>query len=125
MWATMAAHHDVPLIYLAGDQAACEEAEALIPRITTTAVKQGVGRNRATGMHPSKAHELIRRDAAAALSQAKSKWPKPLKWRKPLTCQLTFYRSDMADSLAGSHDVERVDARTLRWKTKDQLNLRF
>ncbi len=118
MWATMAGHYRVSLVYLAGDQAACAEAEALLPGIVTTAVKKGSGRNKAMGLHPDRAAEAIRRDVARALS---GKPPKPLAWKRPLTVQLRVMRSDMADGSGRS--VQRVDARTLRKKAKDQLDI--
>ncbi|MCG3177830.1 MAG: hypothetical protein BIFFINMI_00150 [Phycisphaerae bacterium] len=122
-WATMAGHFDVPLIYLAGDQAACDEAADLIPGIVTTAVKKGVGRNRAVGMHPNHAHATIRRDAARAVAAKKSKFPRPLKWKLPMTCRLEYYRSDMADDRALRGDVVRIDARTLEKKCKTQADI--
>jgi D-aminopeptidase len=87
----------------------------------TTAVKRGVGRMRAVGMHPSAAHESIRADVARALKA--KKWPKPLTWRKPLTCRLVVTRSDYADGRDGRTGVKRIDARTIEKKARRQLDI--
>ena len=124
MWATMAGHFKVPLVYVAGDRAACDEAAALLKGVATTAVKRGAGRNRATGLHPDAAHEAIRADLAGALAAGPKVWPRPLVWRKPLTVRLTFCRSDMADDrVARSGDLKRVDARTVERRTSSQLEI--
>ena len=124
MWATMASHFKVPLVYTCGDEAACAEARALLPGIVATPVKRGVGRNHAVGLHPDKAHELIRRDVAAALSVGPKKFPKCIQWRKPLTVRLTFYRSDYADACAaGNSSLKRINARTVEKKTSSLLDI--
>jgi len=122
MWATIAAHFGVPLVYLSGDEAACAEARKLLGGIVTTAVKRGVGRNRAEGLHPRLAGEAIRRDVARCLKRGR--FPRPLVWKKPLKCRLTFYRSDMADGAAGRSGTKRIDARTVEKVTDSQLDIR-
>lgn len=121
MWATMAGHHKVPLVYLSGDEAACHEAEALLPGIVTTSVKKSVGRQRATGPNPAQAHEAIRADLARCLKNRKD-WPKPLIWKKPMVTRLTVVRTDYADQRVGP-GVKRLDARTLEKKASNQLDL--
>lgn len=69
-----AAYHGVPYVFLSGDLAAAQEAEALAPGIDTAVVKEGLDRGSATGLgmdanrafngaavhlHPTKARELI------------------------------------------------------------------
>ena len=69
-----AAYFGVPYVFLSGDRAAAEEAEALAPGIETAVVKEGLDRGSATGLgmdanrafngaaihlHPIKARELI------------------------------------------------------------------
>lgn len=123
-WATMASHFKVPVVYVSGDEAGCREAEQLLPGVVTTAVKRGVGRNRAVGMHPSAAHDAIRRDAARALAGGPRSFPKLIKWKQPMTVELTFYRSDMADArCAGNRALKRIDARTVRKETRSLLDI--
>ena len=107
-----AGHFGVPLIMVTGDEAACREAESQFPGIVAVAVKRGLGRNHACCVHPERARELIRQGAAEAVRKAKTLQP----WRlsPPITLELTYYRSDMADSAAARSGNERVDARTVR-----------
>ena len=121
MWATMAGHFKLPLVYTCGDAAACREAAKLIPGIVTTAVKTGQGRNNAMGPHPSDAQDAIRRDAARAVSAGKKGFPKPLLWKKPLTVQLIVNRSDMADNFG--QGTTRLDARTVTKKVNNQFDI--
>ncbi len=122
MWATMAGHFGVPLVYLAGDLAACAEAADLLPGIVTTAVKRGRGRNHAESLPPEQAHDAIRHDVARCL-RARDKWPAPLKWGMPITCRLTTTRSDYADDFAARDGVQRIDARTLETRPANQFDL--
>lgn len=123
-WATMASHFKVPLVYVCGDEAGCREAEDFVPGVVTTAVKRGVGRNRAVGMHPDLAHAAIRADAARALARGKKKFPKLIRWKQPMDIRLTFYRSDMADGrCAGNRKLARLDARTVQKKTDNLLDV--
>lgn len=122
MWATMAGHHKVPLVYTCGDAAACREAEALVPGIVTTPVKTGAGRNNAMGMHPADANEAIRHDVARAIAAGRKKFPRPLIWKKPVTVQLIYNRSDQADGCE-HRGLTRVDARTVVKKVNNQFDI--
>ncbi|MFB3881562.1 MAG: M55 family metallopeptidase [Armatimonadota bacterium] len=107
-----AGHFGVPLIMVTGDEAACAETERQFPGAVTVAVKRAQGRSRARCMHPGKAHELIRRGAAEAVRKATAL--KPFRPTLPITLELTFYRTDMADSAAARPGNERVGPRTVR-----------
>jgi D-amino peptidase len=107
-----AGHFGVPLIMVTGDETACAEAASQFPGIVTVAVKRALGRNRASCLHPAKARELIRQGAAEAVRKAATL--KPWKPSTPLTLELTYYRTDMADSAAARPGNERMGARTVR-----------
>jgi D-amino peptidase len=112
METAVAGHFNVPLIMVAGDRAACEEAAAMFPGIVTVAVKRGLGRNRARCHPHNRAHAMIREGAAEAVSKAADL--KPWKPETPITLELTLCRADYADAAASADGVERVDARTVR-----------
>lgn len=59
--------YDVPLIFLSGDEAACKEAESLIPGIVTVAVKRGLSRFSAISIPPVRARKLIEEYTKKAL----------------------------------------------------------
>lgn len=77
----------VPLILVTGDVAACQEAEALIPNITTVAVKEGLSRYSAISYPPAKAQEMIREGAQKAIKRIKDVQPYVLVLTPPYTYQ--------------------------------------
>jgi len=62
----------VPVVFLSGDAAVCQDAEALIPGLLTVAVMQGSG-NSTVSIHPHLAVERIRAGVEAALKGDLSK----------------------------------------------------
>lgn len=107
-----AGHFGVPLIMVTGDEAACAETQRQFPGAVTVPVKRALSRSRACCLHPQKAHELIRKGAAEAVRKAKTL--KPFKPTTPITLELTYYRTDMADAAAARPGNERVGPRTVR-----------
>jgi len=67
MQALIAGHFGVPFVFLSGDVHACREVEALIPGVTTAAVKEGLSTLSAATLAPSAARALIRERAAESL----------------------------------------------------------
>lgn len=78
----LAGYFGVPVVMLGGDQAACDEARALVPNIEVAPVKFGIGKGSATGLsteenrlfntaaihlHPDEARALIRERAYRAV----------------------------------------------------------
>ncbi|TWT03548.1 M55 family metallopeptidase [Planomicrobium sp. CPCC 101079] len=57
--AYVAGFHGVPVLLVAGDDAACKEAEALIPNIVTAAVKESLTRSAVKTLHPKKAQAFL------------------------------------------------------------------
>jgi len=68
----------VPVVFLSGDAAICQEAQAFIPGLATVAVKHGVG-NATVNIHPHLAVERIRAGVEAALKTdvSKCRVPRP------------------------------------------------
>ncbi|WP_077329313.1 M55 family metallopeptidase [Virgibacillus siamensis] len=65
--AYVAGHYGVPVLMVAGDDQAAKEAEALIPNITTAAVKKTISRSAVKSMTPKKAGEMLQQKTAHAL----------------------------------------------------------
>jgi len=110
--AAHAGHFGVPLIMVAGDEAACREAETVSPGLVTVAVKYGVGRNSARCLAPEAAHAALRQGASRAVAEAAGFSPKRIDL--PAVIEVTFCRSDYADIAASLGRYERLDARTVR-----------
>jgi D-amino peptidase len=64
--ALMAGHFGVPVVFVAGDQALCDQVTELFGEVGTFATKQGIGAA-SMGLHPETAQNGIRAGVAAAL----------------------------------------------------------
>jgi len=109
----------MPLIFLTGDEAACREAEELVPGIVTVAVKKGIGRNAAISLPASEARALIREGAKRAIENHKKNPIAPLVWEGPFVLEKRFFHTDTADQYMDADDVEMVDGQTVRMKGDD------
>src|SRR5258706_14856308 len=70
--AAIAGYFHIPVIMLAGDQAACDELLELQPKAETVAVKRGVGKASALSLSHQEARQRIHaaaRRAAASIGQ--------------------------------------------------------
>lgn len=121
--AMMAAHYNVPVLMVSGDEAACTEARQFLGDIECAAVKRGAGRNHAELTALEEASSRIRTAACRAMSLAgKAKLFKPI---LPMELKLELYRSDYCDELANKPGVERIDARTVRKVADSYLDFLF
>ena len=121
-----AASFGVPLVFVSGDLAACQEAELQFPGVLTAAVKTAVKRNAAHCLSAEVAHNLISEGVRKALSLAARKKIKPVLLRTPITIELTLQRTDMADEYMGRQGIQRVNGRTIRVVVESQRDiLRF
>ena len=121
-----AAHHNAPVIFLSGDEAAVREAHDFLGEIETVAVKRGIGRNRCVLYDGDdcrrKIKEGVKRAVGAFLAD-----PKQFRIYAPAlpaVFELTFTRSDYCDAvLEYARRSERIDARTIRWVGKDYTQI--
>lgn len=120
-WAFVAGHFGVPLVMVAGDEAACMEAHNFFSPIKTAAVKRGTERMRAEALPLDIARERIYNAAKEAISLVSE--AKPFWLYKPYIYELTLMRSDFADEMMKMGKVERIDARKVRWVSDSPLDL--
>jgi D-amino peptidase len=119
-----AAAFGVPFVFCAGDRAACQEAERQFPGVVTAEVKYAVKRNAAHCLSGEVARARIREGVIEALGKADR--IKPVQLDKPITVELTLYRTDMIDDYMSRRGLQRVDGRTIRMVVDDQRDiLRF
>lgn len=109
----------IPLIFLSGDDAACREAEELIPGITTAAVKQGLSRGSAISLSAPEAQRRIRQAAQAAVEKQRKTPLAPLVWQGPFVLEKRFFHTHLADAAAANPAVERVDNLTVRYRAQN------
>jgi D-amino peptidase len=108
-----------PLIFLSGDEAACREAEALVPGIVTTAVKKGVARNCAISCSAQEAARRLREGAAEAVRRHRQTPVAPLRWDPPYVLEKKYFHTDSADQAATHPLAERVDSQTVRLRSNE------
>lgn len=111
-WALCAGAFGVPMIFLSGDDAACREAEALIPSITTVAVKQGMSRQGAISVSRKRAEDIIREGMKRAVEKHREDPLRPLVRPGPYRAEIRYRTTDLADTAERAGAV-RVDAKTV------------
>jgi D-amino peptidase len=85
--ALIAGYYGVPVVFVAGERALCEQATALLGPVETVAVKQGVG-NGALCLHPEIARQRIRAGVEGALRRVGDF--EPFTMEAPYTLTITF-----------------------------------
>lgn len=128
-FALFAGSYGVPVVFLSGDEAACREVEALIPGVTTAAVKKGLGRNSAISLSAQKARDLIRSRAAAAVGRHKTQPIAPLRWPGPYVLEKRYFTTERVEEIRQlamtDTSIEIVDPLTVRVRGTDIRRLIF
>lgn len=114
--------YGVPLFFLSGDEAACREAESLIPGIVTVAVKRGLSRFSAVSIPPTRARQLIEDGVKKAMSKVKE--VKPFKIEPPYVYREYVFRAPRSEVLVSNPDMLPKSyelSREVHAETADQL----
>lgn len=109
----------VPVVCVAGDQAAASEAVELLGDVVTVPVKRGIGRTAADSLHPQVARGYITEGVREGLTRAAK--PAPLQFLSPVTWELRLFNSAMADMATAIPGVERVDGTKVRFSHADYI----
>lgn len=118
--AYVAGHFGVPVIMVAGDDGACREAAALIPNITTVAVKESITRQAVKTMHPEKSHALLTEQIQKAVDNRHL--VKPLTPPKTPTLRIEFANYGQAEWAAIMPGCEIEPGTTIvKFEAKDIL----
>lgn len=117
--AGLAGYFGVPVVFVAGDRDATEEARGILGEIEAAAVKEAVTRYSAKNMHPTKAVALIRQKAEEALKNLKA--VRPLVFSNPVTMRLEFLNAGMADAATFLPNSVRVDGRTVEYTANNYV----
>ncbi len=121
--AAVAGYFNAPVILISGDQAACCEAEALIPGIEQAVVKWANGRMSAELLPPAITQEKIRIAASQAVHRLKiDQLPAPRKLETPIRMAIDFVHSEMADKAAILPGASRT-GRRIEYTAPDVPNL--
>ena len=118
--AAIAAYFGVPVVLLAGDLAATQQAKELMPEISTVAVKEGIGKA-GKMLHPTKSHALIKAATIEALKNLGRY--KLYKLTSPVTMEITFTREDLVVKPALYPGAKRTGDRSVAFTSNDFMEV--
>ncbi|MCL6449993.1 MAG: M55 family metallopeptidase [Acetobacteraceae bacterium] len=120
--AGVAGFFGVPVVMVSGDSVVAAEARELLGPVETAVVKEPAGRLAASSLSPARAQEEIRAAVARALSPGGALGRvKPLVFPAPVTVEVSFMTTAMADSACLIPGVEAVAPRQVRFTGGDYL----
>jgi D-amino peptidase len=111
--ACYAGHFGVPTVLVQGEEAACREAEALLPGVVTAAVKRSVSRDLCEGLDAEAARRLTAQKVVEAVAAARDRRVKPYKPQLPMTVTIRMRTPEAAEAAARKLNVKRTDERTV------------
>lgn len=118
--ALIAGMYDVPVIFVAGDQAICDQAKSLFGDIETVAVKKGIG-EASLGLHPEAARNAISLGVKKALTNL-DKY-KPYKMPGPYTLVLTLLDESFIPKETGIEGIAITGPREQTFKSDNILDI--
>jgi len=119
--AALAGTFDVPVGFVAGDRACCEQAKERLPWIKTVAVKEGFGDRSGRSQSPTKARAAIRglvRDVVKNVDRLEVWEPEG-----PFAIELDLVSTAVADLCALSPGTHRTGPRTVSFSANDVRTL--
>jgi D-amino peptidase len=118
--ALLAGLHEVPVVFVAGDEAVCEQVRGLVGRVETVAVKKGIGAA-ALNLHPEVAQEKIRSGVEKALGNLSQY--EPYKLTAPYTMVLKLKSEELVYKGAEYPGAERTGDWELTYSSDDLLEV--
>ena len=118
--ALTAGHFNVPVVFVAGDQAICNQVTKLFGSIETVAVKKGIG-EASLSIHPSVARQKIHQGTARALKNLKGF--KPYKMKPPYTLVLKLKSEAMINRGSSYPGAIRTGTWELTYKSSSILEV--
>lgn len=117
--AAIVGHWNVPVAFVSGDQATCDEVQQLLgAQVTSAVVKWGHGRFAARNLTPRAAREQIEHKVREALDLEHLKALKVFN-PKPATLKVELATIDQANQYRGQTGIEIVDERTVISRGED------
>ena len=115
--ATLAAHHGVPPVLVAGDDTVAAEAADVAPGMHAVVVKRALGGRAAALLHPEEARDRIEREVPVALADRES--VRAPRFDGPLTLEVDVLVPHMTERAQLVPGVELAGDRTLRYAAPD------
>ncbi len=117
--AAVAGEFGVPVIMIAGDDAAVNEVKALIGNAEGAIVKESISFHSAKSLHPEAAYDLIAEKTSYAVKNIKKY--KPYKIKGPLTVSVSFKHYQPSQILSYLKMFKRTNSHTIEFKAKDMI----
>ena len=117
--AAVAGEFGVPVIMVAGDDAAVKEVKALIGNAEGAIVKESISFHSAKSLHPDAAYDLIAEKTSYAVKNIKKY--KPYKIKGPLTVSVSFKHYQPSQILSYLKMFKRTDSHTIEFKAKNMI----
>ncbi len=115
--AAVAGAHDVPPLFVAGDDKCIAEAKAFFPGIETVTTKIAYGWNAAVSLHPKRAVEAIYQGVRRAIER-RMEIPR-FQFTEPIIYEVRYKRIEYAEAASRTPATGvRMDAYTVRWGLK-------
>ncbi len=102
---------DVPVLFVSGDNATVNEAQALVKNMETVAVKEGINKYQTISLHPAQACEYIRQGAAKAVKRIQE--IKPFVIEPPYTYEVEFTTTHTVSKMCLIPGVTKVNDTTV------------
>jgi len=118
--ALIAGYYNVPIVFVAGDQAICNQARGLFGEVETVAVKQGIG-GAALNLHPDVSKQKIREGVEKALRNL-NKY-RPYKLDSPYTLVLKLKDEKMVYNGQFYPGAQRTGDWELTYKSSDIMEI--
>ncbi len=115
----------VPLIFLSGDEAACEEALHDVPGITTAAVKRGVSTNVEIALSAQAAREKITEGIRSAIRKHRKQPVSPVCWTGPFLLEIRWKSTQEADLMEFQGSGKRIDDQTVAFSSENVLDVLY
>tara|TARA_Y100000294_G_scaffold98708_1_gene91812 strand:+ start:2059 stop:2898 length:840 start_codon:yes stop_codon:yes gene_type:complete len=117
--AAIAGQFGVPILVVAGDDAAVKEVKSLIGNAEGAIVKESISFHSAKTLHPEAAYDLIAEKTAYAVKNIKKY--KPYKIRGPVTVSVSFKHYQPSQVLAYLDMFKRTNSHTIEFKAKNMI----
>jgi D-amino peptidase len=116
----IAGYFDVPVVFISGDKAICEQAKTIFGDIETVAVKEGIG-EACLNLHPYKSRELIKKGVKKALGRLTSFTQ--LKFQPPYTIEIQFKNESQAYRGSWYPGAKRLGSWGVSYTSEDFFDL--
>jgi D-amino peptidase len=117
--AALAGSFGVPVAFVSGDRACCNQAKERLPWVRTVAVKEGLSNRTGRSQSPSRAQSAIRGLVRESIKAVEHGGPEVWTPNGPFTLEVDTVNTNVADVIAVAPGSQRCGPRTVRFVADD------